>query len=54
MGISERIRVEQVASLAQECKAGKMMQADGTWLTELAVTISGELFKAILIHCVLP
>ena len=30
------------------------MQTDGTWLTELAVTIVGQPFKHILIHCVLP
>lgn len=48
------LHVEQVASLAQERQAGEVIQTDGTWLTELGVTISGEPFKAILIHCVLP
>ena len=30
------------------------MQTDGTWLTELGVTIGGEPFKHLLIHSVLP
>ena len=44
----------QVASLAQVRRPGEMMQSDGTWLTELAVTIQGTRFKHLLIHCVLP
>lgn len=44
----------QVASLAQVHQPGHGMQTDGTWLTELGVTIQGEAFKHILIHCVLP
>jgi hypothetical protein len=31
-----------------------VLQSDGVWLTELGVTIAGELFKHLLIHCVLP
>jgi hypothetical protein len=30
------------------------METDGTWLTELGVTIGSEAFKHVLIHCVLP
>ncbi|MEZ4709964.1 MAG: hypothetical protein R3A44_22350 [Caldilineaceae bacterium] len=30
------------------------MQVDGTWMTELEVTIVGEPFKHLLIRCVLP
>ena len=30
------------------------MQTDGTWLTELGVTIQGEPYKHLLIHSVLP
>ena len=48
------LHVEQVASLAQERQAGEVIQTDGTWLTELEVTISRTPVKAILIHCVLP
>ena len=44
----------QVASLDQVRMPGEMMQLDGTWLTELKVTIRGELFRHLLIHCVLP
>jgi hypothetical protein len=44
----------QVASLAQVRQPGDMMQSDGTWLTELDVTIQGQPFKHLLIHCVLP
>lgn len=46
--------VAQVASLAQVHKPGEVLQSDGTWLTELGVTINGKPFKHILIHCVLP
>lgn len=44
----------QVASLAQVRQPGEMLQSDGTWLTELGVTIQGAPFKHLLIHCVLP
>ena len=44
----------QVASLEQVHRPGEVMQTDGTWLTELGVTIRGEPFKHLLIHCVLP
>jgi hypothetical protein len=44
---------EQTASLAQVHQPGDLMEVDGTWLTELDVTIAGEAFHHILIHCVL-
>jgi len=31
-----------------------VLQTDGTWLTELGVTIQGQPFKPVLIHSVLP
>ena len=45
---------KQVAVLEQVHQPGEALQTDGTWLTELGVTIQGESFKHILIHCVLP
>jgi transcriptional regulator with XRE-family HTH domain len=48
------VHVEQVASLPQERRAGELLETDGTWLSELGVSIGGEGFKHILIHCVLP
>ncbi len=48
------LNINKVASLAQIRSAGELMQTDGTWLNELEVTIGGEAFKHILIHCVLP
>jgi transposase InsO family protein len=45
---------EQVAVLEQVHRPGEVLQSDGTWLTELGVTIAGEPFKHVLIHCVLP
>jgi hypothetical protein len=45
---------EQVAVLDQVHRPGEVLQSDGVWLTELGVTIAGELFKHLLIHCVLP
>jgi hypothetical protein len=44
----------QVASLDQIRTPGAAIQLDGTWMTELGVTIGGESFKHLLIHCVLP
>ena len=45
---------EKLAVLEQVHHPGEVLQTDGTWLTELGVTIQGESFKHILIHCVLP
>jgi hypothetical protein len=44
----------QVAILAQVHRPGEVLQTDGVWLTELGVTLQGELYKHLLIHCVLP
>jgi transposase InsO family protein len=48
------LNLEKVAVLEQIHHPGEVLQTDGTWLTELGVTIQGEAFKHILIHCVLP
>ena len=45
---------DQVAVLEQVHQPGAVLQSDGTWLSELAITIAGEPFKHLLIHCVLP
>jgi hypothetical protein len=45
---------KQVAILEQVHRPGEVLQTDGTWLTELGVTIQGQPFKHILIHSVLP
>jgi hypothetical protein len=44
----------QIATLEQVHAPGQVMQLDGTWLTELGVTVQGQPFKHMLIHCVLP
>jgi transposase InsO family protein len=44
---------EQTAVLPQVHRPGEVLQTDGTWLTELGVTIQGEPLKHLLIHCVL-
>jgi len=44
----------QTATLDQVRQPGEMMQLDGTWMSELMVTIAGQLFKHMLIHCILP
>ena len=44
----------QVAILEQVHRPGEVLQTDGTWLTKLDVTIQGQPFKHLLIHCVLP
>jgi len=45
---------DKVAILSQVHRPGEVMQTDGTWLTELGVTIRGQALKHLLIHCVLP
>jgi hypothetical protein len=45
---------EKVAVLEQVHHPGEVLQSDGTWLSELEITIGGEPFAHILIHCVLP
>ena len=45
---------DKVAVLDQIHQPGIVLQTDGTWLSELGVTIGGRAFKHILIHCVLP
>lgn len=44
---------QQVAILEQVHWPGEVLQSDGVWLTELGVTIAGELFRHVLIHCTL-
>jgi hypothetical protein len=45
---------ERTAILEQIHRPGEVLQTDGTWLTDLGVTIQGQSFKHILIHSVLP
>ena len=47
------LNLSQIATLAQVHEPGEIMEMDGTWLTKLAVTIQGQTFKHMLIHCVL-
>jgi hypothetical protein len=44
----------RLAVLEQVHRPGEVIQSDGVWLTELEVTIAGEPFKHLLLHCVLP
>jgi len=45
---------KQVAILEQVHHPGEVIQTDGTWLTELGVTIQGQPFRHLLMHSVLP
>ncbi len=44
----------QELTLEQVRRPGEMIQTDGTWMTELGVTINGQAFPHLLIHSVLP
>jgi len=44
----------QELSLEQVRQPGEMLQTDGTWMTELGITINGQAFPHLLIHSVLP
>lgn len=48
------LNVPQIATLPQIRQPGEALQTDGTWLTELGVTIQGQPFQGMLIHSVLP
>lgn len=48
------LNVSQVAILSQIREPGQLLQLDGTWMTELGITIVGQPLKHLLIHCVLP
>jgi hypothetical protein len=48
------VNQEKMAVLEQVHRPGEVLQSDGTWLNELEITIGGEPFNHILIHCVLP
>jgi hypothetical protein len=45
---------DKVAILEQVHQPGEVLQSDGTWLSEMEITIAGEPFKHLLLHCVLP
>jgi len=45
---------KQVAVLEQAHQPGEALQTDGTWLTELGISINGQPLPHMLIHCVLP
>lgn len=45
---------EKELSLEQVRQPGEMLQTDGTWMSELGITIQGEAFPHLLIHSVLP
>ena len=45
---------EKELSLEQVRQPGEMLQTDGTWMSELGITMQGEAFPHLLIHSVLP
>jgi len=45
---------EQELTLEQVRQPGEMIQTDGTWMTELGITINRQEFPHLLIHSVLP
>jgi hypothetical protein len=44
---------DRTAILEQVHRPGEVLQTDGTWLTDLGVTIQGQPFKHLLIHVVI-
>jgi len=45
---------EKLACLPQAHPPGEVLQTDGTWLSELGITLQGHPFEHLLIHSVLP
>ena len=54
VSVWKALNCEQLLSLEQVRQPGEMMQTDGTWMTELGITIQGQAFPHLLIHSVLP
>jgi len=44
----------EILTLEQVHQPGEVMQTDGTWMTELGITINEQEFPHLLIHSVLP
>jgi len=44
----------QTLSLEQIRRPGEVLQTDGTWMNGLQITLQGQPFEHLLIHCVLP
>ncbi|NQU65969.1 MAG: DDE-type integrase/transposase/recombinase [SAR324 cluster bacterium] len=45
---------QKLLCLDQVRNPGEMIQTDGTWMTQLGITIAGQAFPHLLIHSVLP
>ena len=45
---------KQLLSLEQVHQPGEVLQTDGTWMSDLGITIQGEPFPHLLLHSVLP
>lgn len=54
VSIWRAFNVAQLLSLPQVHVPGEVLQTDGTCMNELLVTIAGEPFPHLFIHCVLP
>jgi hypothetical protein len=54
VSVWKALNCKQLLSLEQVRHPGEMMQTDGTWMTELGITIQGQAFPHLLIHSVLP
>ena len=54
VSVWKALNSEQLLSLEQVHHPGEMMQTDGTWMTELGITIQEQTFPHLLIHSVLP
>ena len=54
VGAWQALNGSQILTLEQVRVPGELMQTDGTWMTELGITIRGQAFPHMLIHSVLP
>jgi transcriptional regulator with XRE-family HTH domain len=45
---------QALLTLEQVHRPGEVLQTDGTWMNTLGITLGGQVFPHLLIHCVLP
>lgn len=45
---------QALLTLEQVHRPGEVLQTDGTWMNTLGITLGGQAFPHLLIHCVLP
>lgn len=54
VGFWRALHHQALLNLEQVHRPGEVLQTDGTWMNTLGITLNGQAFPHLLIHCVLP